>query len=80
MNDNRVSVTVSHLITHTELQERLCVSRSTIQRMMRSGILQAGKHYIRTSAGERSPLRFNYEAIVETAKVATFYLNMGKSD
>jgi hypothetical protein len=46
------------LVTAEEFREHFQISRSTQQRMMRSGRLLPAHHFVRISNGSRSALRF----------------------
>jgi len=54
----------SEWVTSDELRQRLGISRTTLWRIMESGLLKPAAHYFRIHGGKRSPLRFNYPSCI----------------
>lgn len=52
----------SEWINAAEFRARLQIGRTTQWRLMKSGFLRLGIHFIRTGIGKRSALKFNYPA------------------
>jgi len=48
------------LISPAEFRERMKISRSTQQRMIKRGELKAGFHFLRMGYGPKAHMRFNW--------------------